>query len=41
MITKPKPELEPVYTPMSEADMDAELDRIEASEADAEPHEPK
>ena len=41
MITKPKPELEPVYTPMSEADMDAELDRIEASEADAEIHDPK
>lgn len=41
MITKPKPELEPVYTPMSEADMDAELDRIEAAEADTEPHEPK
>jgi sec-independent protein translocase protein TatC len=41
LITKPKPELEPVYTPMSEADMDAELDRIEASEADTEPPEPK
>jgi len=41
MITKPKHELEPVYTPMSEADMDAELDRIEASEADTEPPEPK
>jgi sec-independent protein translocase protein TatC len=41
VITKPKPELEPVYTPMSEADMDAELDRIEASEADAEPHDSK
>jgi sec-independent protein translocase protein TatC len=41
LITKPKPELEPAYTPMSEADMDAELDRIEASEADTEPHEPK
>jgi sec-independent protein translocase protein TatC len=41
MITKPKPELEPVYKPMSEADMDAELDRIEAAEADPEPREPK
>jgi len=41
MITKPKHELEPVYTPMSEADMDAELDRIEAAEADPEPREPK
>lgn len=40
LITKPKPELEPVYTPMSEADMDAELDRIEAAEADAEPSDP-
>jgi sec-independent protein translocase protein TatC len=43
MITKPKPEskLEPIYTPMSEADMDAELDRIEAGEADVEPRDPK
>jgi len=48
MITKPKPESDsdseeqdPVYKPMSEAEMDAELDRIESDPAEAEPREPK
>ena len=35
LITKPKPKDGADYTPMSESDMDAELDRIEASESDA------
>ncbi len=35
MLTKPKPKDGADYTPMSESDMDAELDRIEASESDA------
>lgn len=34
MITRPKPEAEPDYSPMSETDMDAELDRIEAESRD-------
>lgn len=34
MITRPKPEAEPAYSPMSETDMDAELDRIEAESRD-------
>ena len=45
MITKPKPkpeaEAEADYAPMSEADMDAELDRIESSQSTPEPHDPK
>lgn len=41
MITKPKPETEADYTPMSEADMDAELDRIDSSQATPEPRDPK
>ncbi|OGU21464.1 MAG: twin arginine-targeting protein translocase TatC [Hydrogenophilales bacterium RIFOXYD1_FULL_62_11] len=34
MISKPKPGDESDYVPMSEADMDSELDRIETSQAD-------
>lgn len=34
MVTRPKPESESDYTPMSESDMDAELDRIEAETRD-------
>ncbi|MGK2952285.1 MAG: twin-arginine translocase subunit TatC [Thiobacillus sp.] len=41
MITKPKPEAETDYTPLSEADMDAEFDRIEAGKIKAEPRDPK
>jgi len=41
MITKPKPETEADYTPMSVADMDAELDRIESDESESAPREPK
>lgn len=41
MMTKPKPEAEGDYTPLLEADMDAELDRIEASEAESEAPGPK
>lgn len=41
MITRPKPEAEADYTPMSEADMDAELDRIESGQANPEPRDPK
>lgn len=41
MITKPKPEAEGDYTPMLESDMDAELDRIEASQAESETPGPK
>jgi sec-independent protein translocase protein TatC len=41
MITKPKPEAETDYTPLSEADMDAEFDRIEAGKIEAEPRDPK
>ena len=33
MMTKPQPEGEPGYAPMSEAEMDAELDRIEADDS--------
>jgi sec-independent protein translocase protein TatC len=40
-ITKPKPETEADYTPMSVADMDAELDRIESDESESAPREPK
>ena len=45
LITKPKPESEAVesasdYTPMSQSDMDAELDRIEASLIDRPPSLP-
>jgi sec-independent protein translocase protein TatC len=43
MITKskPEPESETDYTPMTEADMDAEFDRIESSQATPEPRDPK
>jgi sec-independent protein translocase protein TatC len=41
MITKPKPEAEVEYAPLSETDMDAELDRIEAGQAESESHDPK
>lgn len=41
MITKNKPETEADYTPMHETDMDAELDRIEASQAESESRDPK
>jgi len=34
MITKPKPESEPDYSPMSDSDMDDEFDRIEAGQVD-------
>jgi len=41
LISKPKPEVESDYTPMSEADMDTEFDRIEASQVKSEPDSPK
>ena len=34
LVTKPQPESRPDYVPMSEADMDAELDRIEVGQAE-------
>lgn len=40
MVTKPKPDDEADYTPMSESDMEAELDRMEADQA-ADTIEPK
>ena len=40
MITKPQPKRDEDYTPMSESEMDAEFDRIEASEADPGQSEP-
>lgn len=41
MITKPNPETEADYTPMSVADMDAELDRIESDESESAPRDNK
>lgn len=43
MIAKPKPDTEAEldYTPMSESDMDAELDRIGSNPSDAEPRDVK
>jgi len=41
MITKPKPEPESDYAPMSESDMDAEFDRIEAGQAESGTHNSK
>jgi sec-independent protein translocase protein TatC len=41
LISKPGPEAESDYTPMAESDMDAELDRIEASQIDPEPRDQK
>ena len=35
MTTKPKPKADADYTPMSESEMDAEFDRIEANESEA------
>jgi sec-independent protein translocase protein TatC len=40
MISKPKPEDESDYEPMSEADMDSEFDRIESSQVDGARVEP-
>jgi sec-independent protein translocase protein TatC len=41
LITKPKPEAEVEYAPLSETDLDAELDRIETGQAESESHDPK
>lgn len=41
MITKPKPEDEADYTPMSESDMEAELDRIESGQSESGSRDPK
>jgi sec-independent protein translocase protein TatC len=41
MITKPRPEAEADYTPMSVADMDDELDRIETGQAEPGSRDPK
>ncbi|KVW96149.1 twin-arginine translocase subunit TatC [Thiobacillus denitrificans] len=41
LITKPRPEAEVEYAPLSETDMDAELDRIEAGQAESESRDPK
>lgn len=41
MISKPKPEPATDYTPMSEAEMDAELERIDPSQARPESADPK
>jgi sec-independent protein translocase protein TatC len=41
MITKLSPEAEQDYTPMSESDMDAEFDRIEAGQVESESREKK
>jgi sec-independent protein translocase protein TatC len=41
MITRPKPETETDYAPLSESDMDAELDRIEADQTGTGSHDPK
>lgn len=41
MITKPQPEAEADYTPMSVADMDDELDRIESGQAEPGSRDPK
>jgi sec-independent protein translocase protein TatC len=40
-ITKPGPEAEVDYAPLSETDMDAELDRIETGQAESESRDPK
>ncbi len=40
MLTKPKPESEPDYSPMSDSDMDDEFDRIEAGQVDPGTHKP-
>lgn len=41
LISKPQPASEGDYVPMSDADMDEELDRIEAEHVKSAPHEPK
>jgi len=41
LITKPKPESEADYTPMSESEMDAEFDRIESSQTEPERRDPQ
>ena len=41
MITKPKPEAESDYVPMSDSDMDAEFDRIEAGQQESGTHDSK
>jgi sec-independent protein translocase protein TatC len=41
LITKPQPEPESDYVPMSESDMDTEFDRIESSQAESEPRDLK
>ena len=41
MVAKPKPEDDPDYAPMSESEMDAEFDRIEAGQADPESRDNK
>lgn len=41
LITKPKPEAESGYVPMSESDLDAELDRIESEQAESPSSESK
>ena len=41
LITKPSPKSEPDYTPMSESEMDAEFDRIEARQTESDPNNPK
>ncbi|ODU29992.1 MAG: twin arginine-targeting protein translocase TatC [Thiobacillus sp. SCN 62-729] len=40
MLSKPKPESEPDYSPMSDSDMDDEFDRIEAGQIDPGTHKP-
>lgn len=40
MLSKPKPESEPDYSPMSDSDMDDEFDRIEAGQVDPGTHKP-
>jgi sec-independent protein translocase protein TatC len=41
MITKPRPEAGTDYQPMSESDMDAEFDRIEADQSESGSRETK
>lgn len=40
MLSKPNPESEPDYSPMSDSDMDDEFDRIEAGQVDPGTHKP-
>ena len=41
LVTKPRPEAESDYVPMSESDLDAELDRIESEQAESPSRESK